>query len=470
MTSTSFQAIILAAGKGKRMRSALPKVLHRVCGKSLIARTLEAVAGLSPRKISVVVGYGEDLVRAEVEQLSELELFRNIEVACIRQAEQKGTGDAAKYGLSILDAAIEPVLIVPGDTPLLRTETLAPLLDASQNDVSILSSVPPDPFGYGRIIRDATGNVTAVIEEKDCSVEQRAVTETNTSIYLAKFSFLERALAALDTDNAQGELYLTDIVGVASSSGGTVGAVSAPNCYHVLGANTRAELAELESRRRSEINRELMLAGVTLQDPATTYVDEGVEVGEESFLAAGTKLLGKTRLGRAVVFDGNAYVIDSSIGDEVHVKHSCSVESSVVGNQCTIGPFAHLRPGTELADEVHIGNYVETKKSQIKFGAKVNHLTYIGDATVGAGANVGAGTITCNYDGFKKSRTVIGEGAFIGSNTSLVAPVTIGDRAVTGAGSVITKDVAPDALALERHDQTVVEGWAKRAREKNKKK
>lgn len=459
------QVIILAAGQGKRMHSELPKVLHRFCGWSLLERTLRAALGLKPKKIVCVIGFGAELVTQELQELRAKLDFSTCELVSVVQAEQRGTGHAVQQALPQLLPHIPLTLIVPGDAPLLTSSTLqAFVAGALTSDLALLSFFPPDPNGFGRVIRGQGESVFKVVEEKDCTTEEHLVPERNSSIYCLKTSQLPALLAALCDKNAQGELYFTDTVQEAVRLKLKVIAVPAADYREVAGANNRLELAELEQIRRAQINAALMKKGVTFEDPQATYIDEAVEIGADSFIGAQTRLRGNTRLGQKVCIDGQSEIIDSQLGDQVHVKLCCSIESSVIAANCDLGPFAHLRPGTKLHERVKVGNFVEVKKSELLPGVKASHLTYLGDATVGKDVNIGAGTITCNYDGVNKNRTVIEEGSFIGSDTSLVAPVRVGAGAIVGAGSVITKDVPPGALAIERSKQINKEGWAIRKR------
>ena len=460
----NLQIIVLAAGKGTRMKSELPKVLHSVCGRSLIERALLAVSGLNPTKITVVAGYGEDQLRAELDRIG-------IDAQVVIQAEQNGTGHAAQVALAELKDDDGDVLIVSGDAPLLSTDTLEIVCERSAEadaELVLVSSYPEDPSGFGRIIRDSSGQVSAIVEHRDCTPEQLGVGETNASVYLAKFSFLQKALGSLSSNNAQGELYLTDIVHFATNNSISIDAVVAQNHDEVAGANSRYELSLLEKARRAQINRELMESGVSMEDPAAAYIDEGVVVEPDSFIGAGTRLQGKTIVKAGAQLLGESIIRDSEIGTGTTIKLGCMIDNAKVHANCMVGPFAHLRPGSVLEDGAKVGNFVETKKAHLHKGVKASHLSYIGDAEVGEDANIGAGTITCNYDGYNKFLTVIEEGAFIGSNTALVAPVRVGARAVIGAGSTISKDVPADALGVERAEQKNIEGWAKKKRKSSK--
>ncbi len=459
------EVVVLAAGKGTRMKSKLPKVLHRLCGQSLLARVLKAASGLNPARIVVVAGYEAELVSAEIDALKTYPFLENIEVEVVLQEQQKGTGHAAQVGLSKVSDKATAVLILPGDSPLLRSEDLALLLTESgerETELCLLSCEHPQPHGFGRIIRDSNERIIGIVEEKDCSDEQRQVQEINTSIYLCAPKFLAAALSQLDSKNAQGELYLTDIVAYAVTNAMPLASVKSEALEPVLGANTRAELSVLERFRRTQINQAWMEQGVTLEDPEHTYIDEDVSIGSDCFIGAGTKIRGHSIIADDVSIEGLSLIIDSNIGTGSEIRLSCEIESSKIGDHCSIGPFAHLRPGSFLWDKVKIGNFVETKKAELYHGVKVNHLSYIGDAEVRGGTNTGAGTITCNYDGANKHKPKLDAGVFIGSNTALVAPIEIGQGAYVAAGSTLTQNVPKGSLGVARGQQRNIDGWAER--------
>lgn len=459
------EVIVLAAGKGTRMKSQLPKVLHRLCGQSLLERVLRTAAALEPARIVVVAGYQADLLKEEIEKLKLHPFLSDINVVITLQEQQNGTGHAAQIGLKKISAKADSVLILPGDSPLLREEDLRPLLTAAKESapsLCFLSCLHPSPSGFGRIKRDSDGAVLGIVEHKDCSAEELGINEINTSIYLADKAFLSDALQSLEANNAQGELYLTDIVARAVSDKQKLIAVSTDQLEPVLGANTRAELSDLERFRREQINRAWMESGVSFEDPANAYIDEAVKIGPDTFIGAGTKLRGQTVVENNVHIEGNTLIVDSHVAEGSLIRFSCEIESSKIGARCEIGPFAHLRPGSFLWDKVKIGNFVETKKAELYHGVKVNHLSYIGDAEVGGGTNIGAGTITCNYDGSKKHKTKIDAGCFIGSNTALVAPVEVGQGAYVAAGSTITQNVPAGSLGVARGQQRNIDGWAER--------
>lgn len=462
----SIDCIVLAAGRGVRMKSSRPKVLHRVCGRSLLEYVLRAASSLRPKRIIVVVGFEAEMVKKELEILGKEDFLHGIEMLSVTQSEQKGTGHAAQIALGQVRAEAKSVLIFPGDVPFLSKSALSEMLNkqASGSEVVFLSSEPPLPYGYGRVCRDTKGQVTGIVEQRDLGPEEKSIPEVNVSVYAADRAFLARALSTLQPNNAQGEYYLTDIVSFGAQQGLSVQAVKLSDYREALGANSQGELAQLEALRRMELNEGFMNLGVRFEDPLRAYVDEGVQLAADTFIGSGTRLRGKTTLSRGVVVDGDSIIVDSSIGEDCRVKLGCFLDGAHLGQSCQVGPFAHLRPGTKLGDNVRIGNFVETKKVEMKDGVKANHLSYIGDAFVEEDVNIGAGTITCNYDGIEKHQTTIRRGAFIGSNTSLVAPVTIGEGAVIGAGSAITKDVPAQALGLERSDQLTIAGWSEKRR------
>ena len=467
--STSF--IVLAAGKGTRMRSELPKVLHELCGQSLLRRTLLALAAFSPLEIIVVIGSGRELVEVELREILELAELENIEIRSVVQQQQRGTGDAARIGFEACVKNSTHLAIVPGDIPLLTADTLKPIFaDELSEQVRILSCLHPQPKGFGRIVRDSKGQVSSIVEEKDASDDQRKISEINSSVYLVSRPVLEVTLPQLTTANAQGEFYLTDIVELAAKNGTGVTACCSEDYLRLSGANTRVELAALERQRRDELVEQLQLSGVTFEDPATVYIDEGVSVGVDSWIGANTRLLAQTKIGCEVVIEGDTRISNSSIGNGSHLKLGCYITDSVIAEQCSLGPFVQVRPGTELDSGVKLGNFVEVKKAKMGKGAKANHLAYIGDATVGAGSNIGAGTIFCNYDGVNKHHSELGEKVFVGSNSVLVSPVQLGDNAYVGAGSTITKDVPGGALALGRAKQTNIDGWVAKKQSATKKK
>ena len=442
--------VILAAGQGKRMKSELPKVLQPLAGRPLLAHVVATARSLRPAAIHVVHGHGADTVRAAI---------AGDDVVWVLQAEQKGTGHAVAQAMPGVPDGHD-VLVLYGDVPLIRAATLAGLVARAGPDaLALLSARLPDPSGYGRVMRDATGRVERIVEERDASREQRAIAEINTGVLAAPAARLRAWLGALRADNSQGEYYLTDCIGAAVRDGCSVEAVVAETPAEVLGVNDKVQLAEAEAAHRANRADELMRAGVTVVDPARLDVRGEVACGRDVVLDVNVILEGKVRLGDRVKVGANCVLRDCEIGDDSEVRVNSLIEGSVTGSKCVIGPFARLRPGTRLADGVHVGNFVEVKNSELGAGSKANHLSYLGDTTLGAQVNVGAGTVTCNYDGVNKHRTTIGDGAFIGSGTMLVAPVSVGADATIGAGSTITKPAPAGKLTIERSRQVTVENW-----------
>ena len=449
----SATAIILAAGQGTRMKSSLPKVLHKAAGKPLVQWVIDALQEAGVEEKIAVLGHGGDLVE---------EALRG-QVKTAWQREQLGTGHAVMQAAPLLPASGKTVLVLCGDTPLLTADTLQKLLEQhaeEQNAVTILTAVTEEPFGYGRIVR-TDGAIQAIVEQKDATAEQQLIKEINTGTYCFDQQFLQENLAKLTTNNAQNEYYLTDLIGLAVEQGKKLGGYIMADFSESLGVNQRVQLAQAEQILRQRKCREVMLAGVTLIDPAQTYIDADVEIGRDTIIYPGTLISGKTVIGSGNIIGCNCRIVDSVLGDDNEIQQSVLTEAQV-GNECKIGPFAYLRPGASLADKVKIGDFVEVKKAQVGEGSKIPHLSYVGDATVGAGVNIGCGTITCNYDGVNKYQTVIEDHAFIGSNTNLVAPVTVGEGATVGAGSTITRNVPSASLALTRPELKVKENWSKK--------
>ncbi len=452
-------AIVLAAGKGTRMRSATAKVLHPLLGRPLLAYPLEACAKAGLGRVVVVVGHQADEVRAALGATG---------ATFVVQAEQLGTGHAVLCAREALEGFSGTALVLCGDVPLLRPETLERLA-ATHRDagakITVLTMELDDPTGYGRLVRDADGWVERIVEEADATEAERAIREVNTGTYAVELPWLWEALARVGRDNAQGEVYLTDAVALAAREGAAA-AVALADPGEALGVNSRVQLAEAGRILRDRIHRAWMEAGVTLEDPATTWIEPGVELEPDVTLGPGVRLEGATRVATGARIDTGAVLVNALVGPGAHVKPYCVVTDARIEAGAQVGPFAHLRPGAVVGPEARVGNFVEMKKAVLGRGAKANHLTYLGDATVGEATNIGAGTITCNYDGVNKHPTVIGARAFIGSNTSLVAPVTVGDGAVVGAGSTITKDVPPGALGVARGKQRNVENWSSRPKPK----
>lgn len=449
-------AVVLAAGRGTRFRSATPKVLHPAAGRSLLGHVLGALAPLGLERVLVVVSPDgadvEDEVAAWDARMAQ-------PVTTVVQPQQLGTGDALDVALRALPDDVDRVLVLPGDTPLLRPETLAALLAVDPElPLGMLTTVLDEPDGYGRVLRDADGAVVGIVENRDADAAQRRITEVNAGMYVLDRAVVQPLVAALGSDNAQGERYLTDVVAALAASGPGAGAVAAP-AAEVAGVNDRVQLAAAAGVLRRRHLHDLMRAGVSVVDPDHTYVDVDVTVGAESVLLPGTILEGTTSIGERATIGPSSHLTDCSVGDDA-VVHSTRADGASIGEGVDVGPFAHLRPGTRIDDGARVGAFVQTKNATIGAGAKLPHLAYVGDAEVGAGANVACGVVTVNYDGREKHRTVIGEGAFIGCGTMLVAPVTIGQRAFIGAGSTITEDVPSEALAIARARQVTKEGRA----------
>jgi bifunctional UDP-N-acetylglucosamine pyrophosphorylase/glucosamine-1-phosphate N-acetyltransferase len=448
--------VLMAAGKGTRMRSRLPKVLHPVCGRPILMHALELGRELGATRRVVIVGSGEAEVR---------NALAGQDVEIVRQTDQLGTAHAALQARDALAGHDGPVLVMNGDHPLYRARTFTALVETwrgKKAGLALLVTDMPNPEGYGRVLRDAGGRVARVVEENECSDTMKRVREVNLGAYVADARTLFELLARVRNDNAKGEYYITDLVELALASGLTVETSASSDWLESIGINTRQELARAEALMRERIVDRLMLEGVTLRDPETTYVDVDVQIGTDTVLAAGVTLRGGTRIGSGCRIDPGVVIENSVIGDDVHVKPGCFFESARVGNGCEIGPNAHLRPGSDLRENVRVGNYVEIKNSVLGAGTKADHLSYIGDADVGAGVTIGCGAITVNYDGAKKTRTTIGDRAFIGCNSNLIAPLTIEPEAYVAAGSTITKSVPGGALAIARGQQRVIEGWRKK--------
>ena len=445
----SLDIVILAAGQGTRMRSALPKVLHPVAGKPMLGHVIDTARKLAPRKIHVVIGHGAELVR---------ERLTADDINFVLQSEQLGTGHAVAQALSALQA--EKVLILYGDVPLTQVETLTRLLEqANDSQLGLLTVNLADPAGYGRIVRNAAGVVQAIVEHKDASDAQRAIREGNTGILAVPGKRLGDWLGRLSNSNAQGEYYLTDVIAMAVADGLVVATETAQDEMEVLGANDRIQLAQLERHYQQRAARQLMAQGVTLLDPARFDLRGEASVGRDVLIDVNVILEGKVVIEDDVQIGPNCVIKDSVLRRGAIVKANSHLEGAELGEGADCGPFARLRPGARLGAKAHVGNFVELKNAVLGDGAKAGHLSYLGDAEIGARTNIGAGTITCNYDGANKHRTVMGEDVFIGSNSSIVAPVTLGNGATTGAGSTVTQDVPAAALAVGRAKQRNIEGW-----------
>lgn len=446
----SVDVVILAAGQGSRMKSNLPKVLHKVGGKSMVQHVIDTASSLSGVKTHVVIGHGADKLRDELQG-------QTLNFAL--QAEQKGTGHAVAQAMPEV-AEDSVVLILYGDVPLTQAATMQEMVSiAATGDLALLTVNLNDPTGYGRIVRDNAQKVVAIVEHKDASAEQHLIKEVNTGILAVKSQYLADWLPQLSSENAQGEYYLTDIIAMAANGGVQITAIQPEAEEEVQGVNNRIQLAELERWYQFQQAEWLMVNGATLADPSRIDVRGNVSIGQDLLIDVNVVLEGEVTLGDNVVIEPNCYLKNCSIGAGSRIKANTVIEDTVVAESCDIGPFARLRPGTQLAVKAKVGNFVETKKAIVGEGSKINHLSYVGDAVLGKDVNVGAGTITCNYDGVNKSLTEIGDNAFIGSNTALVAPVKVGKSATVGAGSTIAKDVTDDALAVTRAKQTVFKNW-----------
>jgi bifunctional UDP-N-acetylglucosamine pyrophosphorylase/glucosamine-1-phosphate N-acetyltransferase len=454
MANPDIAIVILAAGKGTRLKSALAKVLHRVGGRPLVEHVVRACQPLKPREIIAVVGHQAEDVTSVVAPLG---------VKTALQQPQRGTGHAMQVARRAISSRAKFAILLPGDGPLIRTETLAALARAHRESgaaATILSAEIENPAGYGRIVRSDGGSVSAIVEDSALSEEQRGIREINSSIYCFSLDKLWPCLASLKPQNVHKELYLTDAIAVLRQKGENVQAVLAADPDEVLGCNTRADLAAVDEVFRRRKRAAVMDAGVTIELPETVLIDPEVVIGADTRIEPGVQLLGKTRIGANCTVRAGSVLSDAVLEDNVLVKPYSIVTASHLSRGVQVGPFAHLRDGARLEDNARVGNFVEVKKSVLGEGVKSMHLTYLGDARVGSGTNIGAGTITCNYDGVHKNPTTIGKRVFIGSDTALVAPVRVGDGAYVGAGSVITKNVPPDALGVARGQQVNKLGWA----------
>lgn len=442
--NNKLSVVVLAAGQGTRMKSRRAKVLHELGGLPVITHVVKTAQTLDPRTILVVVGHqAEEVEQAVLDAVGELASF-------VVQAKQRGTGDAVESARGLLENSDSLLLVLSGDVPLIRAETLRKLIEHHRNNdaaCSILSVELQNPTGYGRIVRDEGGAFTRIVEHKDASAEQRQIREINSGIYCFESRDLFQALRRVEPVNEQGEYYLTDVAEIILSLGGNVSVYLHDEPREVSGINTRAELAEFENLlRRNTIRRLMLETGVTFIDPSHAYVGPEAVVGRDSIIYPGVSIEGKSVIGEGCVIRSGARITNSRLGDEVTVKDHSIIVDSEIGAKCSVGPFAHLRMNAILEDKATVGNFVEVKKSRLKRGTKAMHLTYLGDATIGERTNIGAGTVTCNYDGTHKHQTIVEDDVKIGSDTMLVAPVTVGARSMTGAGSVVTKDVPPDSL------------------------
>jgi bifunctional UDP-N-acetylglucosamine pyrophosphorylase/glucosamine-1-phosphate N-acetyltransferase len=459
--NSNLEIIILAAGLGTRMKSATVKVLHHAAGRPIIDYVVDLAGALSEKPPIVIVGHQREQVQASLDQRARFAV----------QEQQLGTGHAVLQAAPHVGS--KRVLILSGDVPLTRSETLQRLLDEherSENALTLLTMRLDDPAMYGRIVRDDAGSVVRIVEAKDASDDEKRINEVNAGIYVFDAEGLFDNLRNLSTDNAQGEYYLTDLLAVLRDAGKRVGAMIVDDPIEAVGVNSRSDLATVESEIQRRVVNKLMTEGVTFRNPATVVIDSTVSIGADSVIYPFVTIEGATTIGRDCVIEPGVHLINVTVADNVHIKTGSVAEDAVIESEASVGPYAHLRPGTKLGRKVKVGNFVETKKAVFGEGAKASHLSYIGDAEVGADVNIGAGTITCNYDGVNKHKTVLEDGVFIGSDSQLVAPVRVGKGAYVGAGSTITKDVPPDALALSRSPQRVVEGWAVKRRAEQAKK
>ncbi len=456
---SNLHIVVLAAGKGTRMKSALPKVLHRAAGLPLLDRVLASAGALAPESVVVVIGHQTEQIQAHL-------TGRGVQTAI--QEPQLGTGHALLQAEPFLKGKTGTVLLLSGDVPLLRPATVQALVRhhiAQRAAATVLTAVVPEPAGYGRIVRE-DGSISAIVEHKDASAGQRAIAEINSGVYAFDLAPLFPALRQIGSSNAQGEYYLPDLVRVFRGQGLPVETVSLQDPLEILGVNSRKELAQVSAILRDRKNDELMAAGVTIVDPATTWVQSDVVVGPDTVLHPGVYLEGQTRIGSGCEIHSGVRIIDSTIDDGVVINNFCVIRQSAVASGAVVGPFAQLRPASQVGENAHVGNFVELKNTTLGRGSKANHLAYLGDATIGEKVNVGAGTITCNYDGVVKHPTVIEDGAFIGSDSQLIAPVRVGKNAYVAAGSSITDDVPPDTLAIARGKQVNKPGWIARAKRK----
>jgi bifunctional UDP-N-acetylglucosamine pyrophosphorylase / glucosamine-1-phosphate N-acetyltransferase len=448
MTSTDI--VILAAGKGTRMQSALPKVLHQLAGQPMLAHVLAAADTVANGKKIVVTGHGAEQV--EQATVTSGSIF-------VQQTEQLGTAHAVQMAIPHLRADAK-VLILYGDVPLISPNTISKMLTAvSAKNISLLTINLDNPMGYGRIVRNQAGEIDSIIEQKDASPEQLAIKEINTGVLALGASQLIEWLPQIGNNNAQGEYYLTDLIALARANGYNITSIQPTSASEVEGVNNRIQLSELERAHQLQLAEALMLSGTTLADPNRFDQRGRLSAGKDNFVDVNCIFEGEVHLGSGVRIGPNCHIIDSIIGDGVDIKSNTVIESADIGDYAILGPFARIRPGTKLGKNTKVGNFVETKKTIVGDGSKINHLSYVGDAELGANVNVGAGTITCNYDGVNKHKTDIGGGAFIGSNSTLIAPVTIGEQGFVAAGSTVTQDVSASALAVSRSKQRNIEGW-----------
>ena len=448
--------LILAAGQGTRMKSAMPKVLHEIAGKPMLAHVIERAQQLHAAKVGCQAAYSGEQVRQQLE---------SYEVQWALQEQQLGTGHAVMQGMPALES-VDKVLVLYGDVPLIQADTLQQLIDASmETSIGMLTVRVDEPHGYGRIVRDEFDRIIRIVEHKDASLDELTIDEINAGIMAMDRPELTAWLAALNNNNVQNEYYLTDVIDMAVNDGHVVASVQPHTPEEVEGINDRVQLAKMERFMQRRLAQQLMLQGVTMMDPERVDIRGTVHSGEDVTIDVNVILQGEIEIGRGVCIGANSVLKNCSIADKVTILQNCVIEDAEIGSNCTIGPFARIRPGTVLHDGCHIGNFVELKNAQVDQGSKINHLSYVGDTTVGRNVNIGAGVITCNYDGAYKHRTVIGDNVFLGSDTQLVAPVTVESGATIGAGSTITRDAPADQLTLSRSKQISKPGWKRPVKE-----
>lgn len=444
--------VILGAGEGTRMKSCLPKVLHKVAGKELISHVTGCLSHVNMQKLFVVIGNGSELVLKHLEEVN-----KKINVVPVLQEKRLGSGHALLQVKKYAGGLKGHLVVMCGDTPLVKHETIKQLIKyhiKNKNSATVLSGIVDNPFGYGRIVRNSSGNVSCIAEEKSADDEQKQIKEINSGIYCFDLQNLWQALSKVKNNNSKNEYYLTDVISILNKSGHKTDAVSLTNEEEILGINDRKQLAYAEKILRNRKIEELMANGVTITDPSSTYIDSDVVIGQDTIIKPNTSIEGKSEIGEDCIIGPNTCITNAYIGDKTTVLYSY-IESADIKNNIKIGPFSHIRPGSVLKDNVKVGNFSEVKKSVIDKGSKINHLSYIGDALIGKGVNIGAGTITCNYDGSKKHQTVIKDDVFVGSNVNLVAPVKIGSKVLIAAGSTITENVLPNKLTIARARQII---------------
>ena len=454
----SLSIIILAAGQGTRMRSSSPKVLHKLAGKTLLEHVYNSASLVNHRQILVVYGFGGEKVR---------DIHKHLEIQWIKQEKQFGTGHAVKQAIGEVPDK-DTVLVLYGDTPMITAETLHQLVEASaETGFGLLTSYIDNPAGYGRIIRNEIGDVVRIVEDADATDQERDICEINTGMMAVDAKLLRKWVGSLHSENTQKEYYLTDIIEMAFSEGIKINTNNPESVVEVRGINDRSQLAEIERYYQLIQAHQLMRRGVTIMDPARFDLRGDIEIGQDILIDINVLLEGRIKIGHDVRIGANSCIKDSVIGDNVEILPNCVIENAIVGNGCRIGPFARIRPDTHLQENVHIGNFVEVKKSMIGPGTKINHLSYLGDSDVGRNVNIGAGTITCNYDGANKYKTIIEDDVFIGSDTQLIAPVRIGSGATIAAGTTVCKDVKDGVLAISRVEQKIIEQWKRPQKQKH---